>query len=386
MTPTPPAEITSPAQLLAALVRIPSVNPDGDPGSPHAGEAACARYVGDFLASQCGATVTYEEVLPGRPNVIGHLTPDPGDRRPRILFAPHTDTVSVTGMTIDPFGGEIRDGRVWGRGASDTKGTMAAMLWAFHELRDRWGEINATVSFAGFMGEETAQPGSRHFARHHRGEFDFAIVGEPTGLDVVYTHKGCVWVDLSVAGRACHGASPERGVNAITRLLPVLQAIDTELREELARFTDPVLGPATVNIGLIHGGSRTNIVPDHCAASLDFRETPALSAAGGAVGRLGALLHRHGWAETVAVKATVDTRPLDTDLQHPCVQKLLSLGARPVGAPWFCDAAWLSDLGGIPSVACGPGSIDQAHTEDEWLAIADLEAGADFYRRFLESL
>ncbi|MCB1089653.1 MAG: M20/M25/M40 family metallo-hydrolase, partial [Verrucomicrobiae bacterium] len=125
---------------------------------------------------------------------------------------------------------------------------------------------------------------------------------------------------------------------------------------------------------------------DRCTASLDFRETPELAAAGGALGKLGALLPRHGWAESIGVKATVDTRPLDTDVADPFVQKLLALGARPVGAPWFCDAAWLSEVGGIPAVACGPGNIAQAHTEDEWLAVADLEAGVDFYRRFLESL
>jgi acetylornithine deacetylase/succinyl-diaminopimelate desuccinylase-like protein len=382
-----PAAIDSPAQLLRALIRIPSVNPDGDPGSPHTGEAACAEFVGRFLTEECGASVFFEEILPGRPNVIARLTPHhPDSAKPRILFAPHTDTVSVAGMTIDPFGGEIREGRVWGRGASDTKGTMAAMLWAFRELRGRWNELNAEVTFAGFMGEETGQPGSQHFARTRRGQFDFAIVGEPTGLDVVHTHKGCVWVDLTATGRACHGAQPERGDNAITKLLPVLQAIDTELRAELSTFENAVLGPATVNIGLIRGGSRTNIVPDHCTASLDFRETPELNAAGGAMGKLSELLNRNGWAGSIAVKSTVDARPLDTDVANPFVQKLIALGTKPAGAPWFCDAAWLAELGDIPSVACGPGSIAQAHTEDEWLSIADLEAGADFYRRFLESL
>ncbi len=381
------AELDSPAELLRALIRIPSVNPEGDPESDITGEAACAAFVGQFLEQACGATVRYEEVEPGRPNVIGTLPgAAPGSGKPRILFAPHTDTVSVTGMTIDPFGGEIRDGKIWGRGASDTKGTMAAMLWAFHQLRDRLPDLNAEVTFAGFMGEETGQPGSQYFAERNRGQFDFAIVGEPTELDVVHCHKGCVWVELVATGRACHGASPERGENAITKLLPVLQAIDTELRAELATFANPVLGPATVNIGLINGGSRTNIVPDRCTASLDFRETPELARAGGVVERLKALLERHGWADSIEVNAPVDTRPLDTPVDHPLVQTLLSLGARPVGAPWFCDAAWLSELGGIPSVACGPGSIAQAHTKDEWLRIDDLEAGVDFYRRFLEAL
>ncbi|MCB1061918.1 MAG: M20 family metallopeptidase [Verrucomicrobiae bacterium] len=380
-------KLDSPAALLQTLIRIPSVNPDGDPGSDVTGEAACASFVGEFLEKACGATVSFDEVEPGRPNVIGKLSAgSAGSKKPRILFAPHTDTVSVSGMSIDPFGGEIRDGKIWGRGASDTKGTMAAMLWAFWELRDRLADLNAEVTFAGFMGEETGQPGSQHFAERYRGQFDFAIVGEPTSLDVVHTHKGCVWVELTATGRACHGASPELGENAITKLLPVLHAIDTELRFELATFANPVLGHATVNIGQIRGGSRTNIVPDRCTASLDFRETPELASAGGALGLLGALLQRHGWAESIGVKANVDTRPLNTPVENPFVQTLLSLGAKPVGAPWFCDAAWLSALGDIPAVACGPGSIAQAHTEDEWLKVEDLEAGVKFYRRFLEAL
>src|SRR6185436_532575 len=110
------------------LIRIPSVNPAGTPGTDGVGEEKCARYVERFLRS-LGATAELRSVLPGRPNVVGRFPSDrPG--KPRVLFAPHTDTVSVAGMTIDPFGGEVREGRVWGRGASDTKGSMAAMLWA----------------------------------------------------------------------------------------------------------------------------------------------------------------------------------------------------------------------------------------------------------------
>lgn len=381
---------SSATELLQALVRIPSVNPDGQPNSDLTGELACAEYVGAYLEKECGATVTYEEVEPGRPNVIGRLPTSKAEGKdggkPRILFAPHTDTVSVNGMTIDPFGGELREGKVWGRGASDTKGTMAAMLWAFREIGDQMPDLNAEVTFAGFMGEETGQPGSQHFAERYRDQFDFAIVGEPTGLDVVHTFKSCVWAELRVKGKAAHGASPELGENAITRLLPVIDAIDTELRAELAEHAHPILGPSTINIGMIRGGSRTNIVPDDCVATIDFRETPQLVEAGGALGKLGALLQRHGWADDIAVKCLVDTHPLDTDIENPFVQALISLGAQPVGAPWFCDAGWLSKLGRIPSVACGPGSIDQAHTEDEWLKVEDLEAGADFYRRFLEAL
>ena len=125
---------------------------------------ACAVRVGELLRA-CGAEVTLEEVLPGRPNVIGRF---PGGRKNRgILLAPHLDTVSVQGMSIDPFGGEIRDGKIFGRGASDTKGTMAAMLWALFQMRENLSRLSSPVTFVGLMGEEADQPGSKHFAAHH---------------------------------------------------------------------------------------------------------------------------------------------------------------------------------------------------------------------------
>ena len=133
-------------------------------------------------------------MLPERPNVVARW---PGARagKPRLLFAPHTDTVSVEGMTIDPFGGEIRDGKLWGRGASDTKGPMAAMLWALRENRERLPGLSHEIWFAGLMSEETSQHGSRALAAQE--QFDFVIVAEPTELDVVYTHKGSAFLNLT---------------------------------------------------------------------------------------------------------------------------------------------------------------------------------------------
>jgi acetylornithine deacetylase/succinyl-diaminopimelate desuccinylase-like protein len=121
--------------IASALIRIPSVNPDGgDPGTDQTGEAACASWVADFLRG-CGAEVSLREVLPSRPNVVGRFPSRRAAGR-RILLAPHLDTVSVAGMTIDPFSGEVRDGKLLGRGASDTKGTAAAMLWALRQARE----------------------------------------------------------------------------------------------------------------------------------------------------------------------------------------------------------------------------------------------------------
>ncbi len=370
------------AELLRRLIAIPSVNPDGDPGTDRTGEGECAEYVGGLLGA-LGANVHYDEVLPGRPNVIGRF-PSATPGKPRVLLAPHTDTVGVGGMTVDPFGGEIRDGKIFGRGACDTKGTMAAMLWALHELgAEKVAALDVEVSFVGLMGEESGQPGSRDFAERYRGHYAFALVGEPTGCQIVHKHKGTLWVTLSTRGKAVHGSTPELGVNAIAKMARVITALDTTFRERLVapEFADPVLGSPTINPGICRGGTRANIVPEHCTLSVDMRVTPAL-AARGALTVLTAFLEEIGFDGEI--RPTLECRPLDVSADHPFVQRLRNQPQAPacVGAPWFCDAAVLAEAD-IPSVAAGPGSIAQAHTADEWIALDALEEGVAFYRDFL---
>lgn len=372
-------------EILRQLIAIPSVNPDGDPGTSQTGEAECAAWIADFLRT-LGATVHLEEVLPGRPNVIGKFpTHISGRTKPHILLGPHTDTVSVAGMTVAPFGGEIRHGRIYGRGASDTKGTAAAMLAALAELGREIPNLGAEVTFVGFMGEESAQWGSRHFAQHHRG-FSFALVGEPTECRVVHTHKGCLWSELTTRGRAVHGSTPELGDNAILKMLPVLAELDTDFR---TRIADPglahsVLGNSSLNLGMIRGGTRANIVPDACTLTLDMRLTPALYSRG-ADDCIRHWLEEKGWSQQVEYKSLGSCAPLDTDPENPLVQALARAGSGLASAPWFCDAAWLA-AEGIPAVAAGPGSIAQAHTADEFIEIDALLEGVAFYRRFLESI
>jgi acetylornithine deacetylase len=380
------AAVSRVVEILQALVRLPSVNPDGAPESPHAGEKRVAAWVGGFLAN-LGARVEFEEVLPGRPNVFGHFGEN-SPPKPRVLLAPHTDTVGVENMTIDPFGGEVRDGKLFGRGASDTKGTMAAMLAALEEIGgSRLSDFGCGVTFVGLVGEESGQYGSRHLAKHHRDEYDFALVGEPTDCAIVHTHKGCTWVALETHGRACHGSTPDLGRSAIFEMLPVIVSVERDLRArcETPQFAHPVLGPPTVNIGMIRGGTRPNIVPDHCRIDVDVRETPALHQYG-AERLLREWIDDAPFAGKVAIRTLATCAPLDTPADNPFVQKLTALGAPLAGAPWLCDAAWLSSEGGIPAVAAGPGRIDQAHTADEFIELAALTEGVNFYRRFIESL
>jgi acetylornithine deacetylase/succinyl-diaminopimelate desuccinylase-like protein len=360
-------------ELLRDLVRIPSVNPDGDPGTEQVGEQACAEFLAGWLRD-LGAEVSLDDVLPGRPNVVARFPSDrPG--KPRLLFAPHTDTVSVVGMTIDPFGGEIRDGKLWGRGASDTKGPMAAMLAALKKCRDILPSLSHEIWFTGLVGEEAGQHGAKALAAKEK--FDFVVVGEPTSLEVVHTHKGSAWLTLETTGRAVHASTPDRGENAVDKMLDVLEFLRPALRDHVAPFTHDVLGKPTFNIGTIVGGSKVNIVPDRCQVMVDMRTVP-----GQDVQPLVGTLKDRFPLLTVSMRSSA---VLFTDPSHPVVAKLAACGAPPVGAPWFCDAAIFA-ASGSPAVAIGPGSIAQAHTADEWISVEDLEAGTAFFEKFLRSL
>ncbi|HYR59586.1 MAG TPA: M20 family metallopeptidase [Chthoniobacteraceae bacterium] len=368
-------EPRSVVELAQALVRIPSVNPHGDPGTDGVGEGEIAEWLANFLDG-IGARVELREVLPGRPNVVAHW-PAPG--KPRLLFAPHTDTVSVAGMSIDPFAAEVRDGRLWGRGASDTKGPMASMLWALRECRDRLADLSHEIWFAGLMSEEADQFGSRTLASEER--FDFVIAGEPTGLDIVYTHKGSAFLNLRTHGRAGHASRPDLGDNAIDKMLDALAVIRTEFAADFSLQRDAVLGQSTLSIGTIRGGTKTNIIPDSCEASVDMRFVPAHFQPD--------IIERFRRQLEIVCPgievSAIPAPPLYTDPAHPLIAKLNECGAKTIGAPWFCDACYFAERG-MPAVALGPGSIAQAHTNDEWIAVADLEKGVEFFQRFVTRL
>ena len=373
MKPAPASVV----ELAQALVRIPSVNPDGDPGTDRTGEEACASFLHDFLAS-LGAEVRLAEVLPGRPNVVARFAAT--DRKPRLLFAPHTDTVSVAGMTIDPFGGDIRDGKLYGRGATDTKGPMASMLWALRECGGILPSLSHEIWFAGLMGEEAGQDGAKALAAAEN--FDFVAVGEPTSLDIVFKHKVDVTARIVAAGRSAHSSCPERGENAITKLASGLLSLQEALTDYFKTIRDPVLGHPTFSIGTIRGGTKFNIVPDHAEAVVDLRLLPSQwkDNEAGDVFRV-----MRDACPGLLVERIAGSQALDTDPSHPLVAKLAAAGGKPVGAAWFCDAAVFSARG-IPAVAVGPGCIAQAHTEDEFIETAELERGVEFFKKFLHSL
>ena len=364
-------------ELLQALIRIPSVNPEGAPGVDHPGEAACAEAVCGFLQAM-GARVEMQPVRPGRPNVVGVFASNSSDKK-RVVFAPHTDTVSVAGMTVAPFSGQEYEGKIWGRGASDTKGPMAAMLWALWEERQRIPSLGHEIWFAGLMGEEAGQFGAKAFVEKYRT--DFALIGEPTSLGIVHAHKGSCWLTLTTSGKAVHASTPDRGENAIYKIIDVIQHLREVVIPRWGAQRDPVLGSPTISIGTIQGGSKTNIVPDSCQVTVDCRTIP-----GQDDGTLADCLIAELRGVCPDLKAEFSqSRPLWTDPVHPLIEALERSGGHRDSAPWFCDAAVFA-ASGTPAVAAGPGSIAQAHTPDEWISIDDLRNGVEFYKNFLKQL
>ncbi len=361
------------AELLGDLVRIPSVNPDGDPGTASVGEKVCAEYVAKFLR-ESGAEAWLEDVFPDRPNVVGKFSADRAGK-PRLLFAPHTDTVSVVGMTVEPFSGELREGKIWGRGASDTKGPMASMLHALRECRDILPTLSHEIWFAGLMSEETGQFGAKALAAKEK--FDFVVVGEPTDLQIVHTHKGSAWLTLRSRGKAVHASTPNRGDNAIYKMLDGLNFLRGELEKSFNVLHDDMLGTPTFNVGTIQGGSKVNIVPDFCEARVDMRIIPGQD--------ITPLLNQFSARFPDIEMELKKSEPLRTEADNAVIKKLEAAGAKCTGAPWFCDAAIFAQTG-TPAVAIGPGSIAQAHTCDEFITLSDLEKGTQFFQTFLKSL
>ena len=370
-------------QLLAELIALPSVNPAFLPSRhPHAGEGRVAEYLA-ALGAHAGLEIEFQKVLPNRPNVLTRLRPA-GKIKRTLLLAPHLDTVNVVSEAqLKPV---KRGGRIYGRGACDTKGSVAVMFQALCDLAALKQRPQETeIIFVGLIDEENGQCGSR-FLAGRRFKADLAIVGEPTRLFLATAHKGSVWLEVETRGRAAHGATPWFGDNAAHSMARVVDALQTGYAAQLTKKKHPLLGHGTVSVGTIHGGTQTNIVPDRCVISVDRRTLPGESEAATRRAMSAFLKSRKLDAQVANVKLKL-CPALETSEGLPLVKQFLgSIGQeRALGLHYFCDAAVLAS-GGIPSVVFGPGDIAQAHTADEWIEISQLEQGHALLLNFLKSL
>lgn len=368
-------------KLLRELVALPSVNPAFLPADDaRAGE----QRVAEFLAHQARKAgldfVGFQKVVPSRSNFLTSLSPV-GKVERRILLAPHLDTVGAEDNQFRPV---IKNGRLHGRGACDTKGSVAAFFTALCAVaKSKQRPQHTEIIFAGLVDEENRQWGSRALADSGFAA-DLAIVGEPSHCRVVTAHKGDLWLRLETRGKAAHGARPELGRNAVHGMARVVDLLETDYATQLRGRRHPLLGHGTVNVGSIRGGVQANIVPDRCEISIDRRTLPGETQAS-VCREIQALLRKHKLAATIAKSALCPA--LETDPRQPLVREFLKAAgqSRPIGVDYFCDAAVLAS-GGIPSVVFGPGDIAQAHTADEWIALSQLNRATALLTRFLLSL
>jgi acetylornithine deacetylase/succinyl-diaminopimelate desuccinylase-like protein len=384
-----------PIDILKDLIARPSVNPMGrSVAGPEFFEGRMTEYLVAFF-TRLGVPFQRIEVVPGRANVVARLDRLGSNRT--ILFDAHQDTVPVDGMTISPFDPMERDGRVYGRGACDVKGGMAAMLAAFARLvRERpAGAANVVLSCT--CDEESTVLGILDLTQlwsdpARRGSLletrpDAAVVAEPTELDVVVAHKGVTRWKLRTRGRACHSSSPANGVNAIYRMARVLDCLEEFAKDLPSRVAPhPLCGPPTFSVGRIEGGISVNTVPDECVIEIDRRMIPGEENVDAVAEVIGFLRSRLDFE--VEMDPPWSRAPaLPDSVNGPCADRLLrevrAVRGRgeKVGVPYGTHASRLAVVG-VPSVVFGPGSIAQAHTKDEWIAITELNEAAEIYYGF----
>ena len=371
--------------LLAALVRLPSVNPMGRTSIPP--EITFEHRVTAFLEEQLRALdipVERQTVAPGRDNLIARYTP-PTPSPFSVLWECHQDTVPIDGMVVEPFGGVIESGRLYGRGACDVKAGAAAMLTAFARLVREKPPGSAAVTLAFTVDEEHTFLGVQHLMKSGL-RTDCAIVAEPTLLNIVKAHKGVVRWQIETSGVACHSSRPDLGINAVYRMARIVTAIETYASRLMQTRSDPLLGPPTLSVGMIQGGVSPNTVPDSCRIELDRRLLPGEQAAD-APADLDAFIRQQTETPFNTIPPKLSCPPLHSPSAGTLIQRLgqaidAEVGTHEViGVPFGTDASTIADAG-IPAVVFGPGDIQQAHTKDEWVDLQQVEQAARILFRF----
>ncbi|HTI49338.1 MAG TPA: M20 family metallopeptidase [Planctomycetaceae bacterium] len=378
--------------ILRELVAIPSVNPMGrDVAGPEFLETRLSDWLVEFFRR---LEVPWQrlEVSPGRSNVIARIE-RPGAKT-TILLDAHQDTVPVEGMTVEPFQPAIREGRLYGRGACDVKGGMAAMLWAFARLARERPATAANVVMSCTCDEEFTATGARSLAKLWSTPAgakslvpsppDVCVVAEPTDLNIVVAHRGAIRWKLRTKGRACHSSRPQEGVNAIYKMAEVLLCLDryaTELPQMAPHH--PLCGSATISVGRISGGISVNTVPDECLIEIDRRvipgEDPQL-----VIPHVTTYLRERLDVDFEMLPPWLDGATLSDHNNGAWADRLMRHITAVVG-PREKQGAWYGTNGsrfaavGVPSIVFGPGSIAQAHTKDEWIDIEQLRQAGEIY-------
>ena len=358
-------------ELAGELVRIPSESSAPVATDAKAPEAGVAAALAAFC-QQHGLPCSWQEVAPDRCNLVVRR---PKAGAPSVVLAAHMDTVSAAGMR-KPFAAEVRDGRLWGRGACDDKGPLALAAAVVACLPEPAFDLTLLAT----VDEECSLAGAAAAAAR-LPPFDLCVALEPTECRVITAHKGVLRLALTTPGRAVHSSEPEKGENAISKMAPVIMALDALHQELQAGPMDAQLGTATVTVTTVRGGGSVNVVPDRCAITVDIRLLPDMTA-----GEMLARVQRcvgSGTAVEVLFSGAGMRTPADCELARRLLQAVRDCGGddRPAGAAFATDCSQLAARG--PCVVWGPGSIRQAHQQQEWISLDDIRRAAGILTAFL---
>lgn len=366
-------ELTNPVALTQKLIGFNTINPPGH-------ETNCAHYLGDLL-ERAGFRVTYHELADKRTNVVARR----GNEERPLCFTGHIDTVPLgtAQWRVDPFAGEIRDGKLYGRGSSDMKSGVAAFVTAASAMGDALDDAPGVILVI-TAGEETGCKGAFSLAQADDalGNAGAIVVAEPTSNYPLAGHKGALWLELRTRGITAHGSMPERGDNAVYKAARIVSKLE-HFKFESASHA--VLGGCTLNVGNISGGININSVPDSCTIEVDIRTVPDVDH-----DELRAQLMRHLAPDLDEVEAIIDlqgvwTKPADPWMRNvfQITESRLGEYPEPRAATYFTDASALTPFYMAPTVVLGPGESAMAHQTDEYCHVDRIEQAADIYTAIL---
>lgn len=373
-------------ELTRELVKIPShVDTPGR-------EKEVAQFIYEFCKKE-GLETELIEVDGERTNVMAYIKGE-GDGK-TLLFNGHTDTVPPYDMTIEPYGGEVKDGFVWGRGGNDMKGAIASMLIAMVGLKRAEAKLNGNIIFAGVIGEEERSEGTEYLVKNGI-KADGAIVGEPSNYEYAIGHRGLEWLEIKVKGKAAHGGVPNLGINAISKAAKLILKIEEQVIPQLKDRDNEFMGPSVMNFGKIEGGNQPSTVADWCSIKIDRRYIPGESVESVIKEYQDVidLLKKEDAdfdAEIIRMPnnmLTLDHLYLITDENHPIVNSVKKSIKEKIGKMpeitrrrGWTDAALLSGFAKIPTVVTGPGDIAYSHTKDEKVPVNQLVDYVDIYAK-----
>jgi acetylornithine deacetylase/succinyl-diaminopimelate desuccinylase family protein len=370
-------------KLLSDLVAIPSMNPMG---RGRLGKEYCEQYIAEFVVEfmrKASIDAELQQVFPGRPNVIGFVS---AGAQESLMLEAHLDTVFADSMLIDPFDPIVRDGKLYGRGSCDTKGSIAAFLQAVVNSLNAAKNMRYNVLLLFVSDEEYRFAGAQYAVRHGL-KADFGIVGEPTQLRIVRAHKGVTRWKIFTQGVAAHSAYPERGKNAIYAMAKVIEKLQQYAGELRATPPHQLLGTPSLSVGVIEGGQTVNVVPDHCWIEIDRRTLPGETTQS-VLEPIHSLLRDLEGCEirephlSVAGMEVADYAPIVQELSQ-VVRSVC--GDAIVEAAHYATDAGIYNLVGVPTVVFGPGNIAQAHTESEYIELQQVHQATTIIERFLTS-